>query len=106
MLLLLNDDAPVNRHRPSVDVLFRSLVTAAGADAVALMLTGMGADGAQAMLALRHAGARTLAQDEATSVVFGMPRQAIALGGVQEVLPLEQIAGRLRTLCSVPAARA
>jgi len=103
--LSLSDEAPVNRHRPSVDVLFRSLARAAGADAVALMLTGMGADGAQSMLALRQAGARTLAQDEATSVVFGMPRQAIALGGVQEVLPLEQIAARLRALGSMPTGR-
>jgi two-component system chemotaxis response regulator CheB len=101
----LRDEAPVNRHRPSVDVLFRSLASTAGADAVALMLTGMGADGAQSMLALRQAGARTLAQDEATSVVFGMPRQAIALGGVQEVLPLEHIASRLRLLGSMPTGR-
>ncbi|HEY1228681.1 MAG TPA: chemotaxis response regulator protein-glutamate methylesterase [Ramlibacter sp.] len=97
--LRLTDDAPVNRHRPSVDTLFRSVGEAAGSGAMALMLTGMGADGASAMLALRRCGAMTFAQDEASSVVFGMPRQAIALGGVQEVLPLEDIAARLQAVC-------
>ncbi|WP_427911383.1 protein-glutamate methylesterase/protein-glutamine glutaminase [Ramlibacter sp. MMS24-I3-19] len=97
--LRITDDAPVNRHRPSVETLFKSVGEAAGAAATALMLTGMGADGASAMLAMRRRGATTLAQDEASSVVFGMPRQAIALGGVQEVLPLDGIAARLQALC-------
>ena len=97
-VLRLTDDPPLNRHRPSVDVLFRSMALAARERAVGVMLTGMGADGAQALLELREAGGRTLAQDEASSVVFGMPRQAIALGGAQEVLPLAGMSGRLREL--------
>lgn len=98
--LRVTEDPPVNRHRPSVDTLFRSIARAAGRQAVAVMLTGMGADGAEAMLELSRTGAHTIAQDEATSVVFGMPRQAIALGGVREVLPLGEIAGRLESLLS------
>jgi two-component system chemotaxis response regulator CheB len=81
-----------------VDTLFRSMVQAAGADAVALLLTGMGDDGASALLALRTAGATTLAQDEATSIVFGMPRQAIELGAACEILGLSDIAPRLRAI--------
>jgi two-component system chemotaxis response regulator CheB len=104
-VLRLTDDAPVNRHRPSVDTLFRSMLINAGADVIALLLTGMGDDGAQALLELRQAGACTLAQDEATSVVFGMPRQAIELGAAQEVLPLPQIAPRLRELARAPQQR-
>jgi two-component system chemotaxis response regulator CheB len=103
-VLRLSDEPPVNRHRPSVDTLFRSMVQAAGADAIALLLTGMGDDGAKAMLQLRTAGATTLAQDEATSVVFGMPRQAIELGAAGEVVALGDIAPRLRVLAR-PAAR-
>jgi len=97
--LRLTDDAPVNRHRPSVDTLFRSLADAAGPDCTALLLTGMGGDGAEAMVTLRQRGAMTLAQDEASSVVFGMPRQAILLGGACEVVGLEEVAGRLQALC-------
>lgn len=84
-------DPPVNHHRPSVDVLFRSCARFVGANAVAAILTGMGDDGARGMFAMRQAGARTVAQDEATCVVFGMPREAIALGGAEEVAPLERI---------------
>ncbi len=91
----LSEGEPVNRHRPSVEVLFLSAARAAGAGVVAVMLTGMGKDGARAMLALRQAGAYNLAQDEATSVVFGMPREAIALGAVHEVVPLAMMAPRL-----------
>lgn len=91
----VNDDPAVNRHRPSVDALFRTVADAAGGRAIAVMLTGMGADGAEAMLRLRTAGGYTLAQDEASCVVFGMPRQAIAAGAVREVLPLAQLARRL-----------
>jgi two-component system chemotaxis response regulator CheB len=98
--LRVTDDPPVNRHRPSVDTLFRSIARAAGGQAIGVMLTGMGADGADAMVELRRTGARTIAQDEATSVVFGMPRQAIALGGAQEVLGLPEIAGRLEALAA------
>ncbi|MES2938923.1 MAG: chemotaxis response regulator protein-glutamate methylesterase [Pseudomonadota bacterium] len=99
-VLRLSDAAPVNRHRPSVDTLFRSLLQAAGERTIAVLLTGMGADGAEAMLALRRAGARTLAQDEASCAVFGMPRQAIALGAADEVVTLQDMARRLRELAA------
>jgi two-component system chemotaxis response regulator CheB len=95
LLARLSSEAPVNRHRPSVDVLFRSVALAAGERSIGLMLSGMGADGAEAMLELRLRGARNIAQDEASCVVFGMPKQAIARGGVHEVLPLDAIARRL-----------
>ncbi|RPE74606.1 protein-glutamate methylesterase/protein-glutamine glutaminase [Vulcaniibacterium tengchongense] len=91
----LGDDEPVRRHRPSVDVLFESLAEHAGANAAAALLTGMGDDGARGLLALRRAGAFTLAQDEASSVVWGMPGAAVTLGAAQEVAPLAQIAARL-----------
>ncbi|WP_242392318.1 protein-glutamate methylesterase/protein-glutamine glutaminase [Anaeromyxobacter oryzisoli] len=86
------DGPPVSLHRPSVNVLFRSAAQAAGSNAVGVILTGMGDDGADGMAELRAAGAHTIAQDEATSVVFGMPKEAIARGGVDEVLPLSRIA--------------
>ena len=82
----------VSRHRPSVDVLFRSAARSAGANAMGVIMTGMGDDGARGMLEMHEAGAFTLAQDEATSVVFGMPKEAIARGGVDRIVPLEQIA--------------
>jgi two-component system chemotaxis response regulator CheB len=94
-LVALDDGAPVNRHRPSVEVLFRSAAQLAGRNALGVMLTGMGKDGAQAMLELKQAGAFNLAQDEASCVVFGMPKEAIAVGAVDEVLPLTKIAERL-----------
>jgi two-component system chemotaxis response regulator CheB len=93
--LRVTDDPPVNRHRPSVDSLFRTVAQAAGDRAIGVMLTGMGADGADAMLDLRKAGAYTMAQDESSCIVFGMPRKAIAAGAVREVLPLAQMARRL-----------
>lgn len=93
--LQVTDDPPINRHRPSVDALFRTVAKAAVGQAIGVILTGMGADGAEAMLALKDAGAYTIAQDEPSSVVFGMPRQAISLGAVCEVLPLGQMARRL-----------
>jgi len=101
----VTQDPLVNLHRPSVDVLFDSVARAAGPSAVGALLTGMGKDGARGLLAMRRAGASTIAQDEATSVVFGMPREAIALGGASEVRPLEAIApGLLRLAASdVPA---
>jgi two-component system chemotaxis response regulator CheB len=86
---------PVNRHRPSVDVLFRSCSSYLGANALGVILTGMGNDGAQGLVEMRRAGAATIAQDESTCVVFGMPKEAIALGGADEVLPLERIAPRM-----------
>ena len=91
----VRDGEPVNRHKPSVEVLFESAARVVGPNAFGIMLTGMGGDGAKAMRAMREAGAYNLAQDEATCVVFGMPREAIAQGAVQEVLPLSQIAPHL-----------
>ena len=84
----------VNRHRPSVDVLFRSAANVAGANALGIILTGMGKDGVQGMLEMKQAGSYTIAQDEASCVVFGMPKEAIAAGGVSEVLPLQNISRR------------
>jgi len=86
---------PVNRHRPAVDVLFHSTAAEAAANATGVILTGMGKDGARGLLAMRQAGAWTIGQDEATCVVYGMPREAFALGAVSEVAPLTEIAGRL-----------
>jgi two-component system chemotaxis response regulator CheB len=86
---------PVNRHMPSVEVLFKSAARVVGPNAIGVMLTGMGADGAKAMREMRDAGAYCVAQDEASCVVFGMPREAIAAGAVHEVLPLSQIAPHL-----------
>ncbi len=86
---------PVNRHRPSVDVLFRSAALAAGKNAVGVILTGMGKDGAQGMLEMKNAGAYNFAQDEASCVVFGMPREAIALGAAHEVGPLIELPGKV-----------
>jgi len=82
---------PVNRHRPSVDVLFDSCAQQLGANTVGVILTGMGADGARGMAAMRRAGARTLAQDEASCVVYGMPREAVNAGGVEQSLPLQEL---------------
>jgi two-component system chemotaxis response regulator CheB len=85
-------DGPlVNRHRPSVDVLFRSVAKCAGANALGIIMTGMGDDGAAGLLEMRNAGAQTVAQDEASCVVFGMPREAIKRGGVQKTVPLHLI---------------
>lgn len=91
----LDDTEPVNRHRPSVDVLFHSAARHAGRNAIGVLLTGMGKDGAAGLLAMRQAGAVTLAQDQATSLVFGMPREAIALGAAGETVALDQVAARL-----------
>lgn len=86
-------DGPlVNRHRPSVDVLFRSCAKFAGRNALGVIMTGMGDDGARGLKEMHEAGARTIAEDESTCVVFGMPKEAIALGGVNEVVPLHRIA--------------
>ena len=91
----VRDGEPVNRHKPSVEALFESAARVVGPNAFGIMLTGMGADGARAMRAMRDAGAYNLCQDEATCVVFGMPREAIAHGAAHEVLPLAQIAPHL-----------
>ena len=94
-MIELGDGPQVNRHRPSVEVLFKSVVRQAGRNAIGIMLTGMGRDGADAMKELRDAGAHNIAQDEASCVVYGMPREAVASGGVHEVLPLQKIAGHV-----------
>ena len=88
----------VNQHKPSVDVLFRSAVNSAGREAVAVLMTGMGKDGAKGLLELRKAGGLTLAQDEATSTIFGMPRAAIDMGAVEKVVSLDQIAPLVNNL--------
>jgi two-component system chemotaxis response regulator CheB len=91
----IKDGPLVCRHRPSVDVLFRSAARYAGRNAVGVILTGMGDDGARGMLEMKQAGAATIAQDEASCVVFGMPREAIKLGGVDRILPLHAVAGAI-----------
>lgn len=89
-------DGPlVNRHRPSVDVLFRSVAQVAGANAIGMIMTGMGDDGARGMREMHDAGARTYAQDEASCVVYGMPKEAVRMGGVDEVIPLDRFPGAL-----------
>ena len=88
----LNNGPPVNRHRPSVDVMFRSLAQNAGPNTIGVILTGMGDDGARGIREMRDAGAHTIAQDEKTSVVWGMPGSAVERGGVEQVLPLPKIA--------------
>jgi two-component system chemotaxis response regulator CheB len=90
------DGPPVNRHKPSVDVLFKSAAECAGKDLLALILTGMGDDGARGMKLLHDKGARTIAQNEETCVVFGMPKEAIKLGAVDEVLPLGQMSAAIQ----------
>jgi len=94
----IDDGPPVNRHKPAVDVLFRSVAESAGANAIGAILTGMGDDGARGLLDLKNAGAPTLVQDEATSVVWGMPGAAYKLGAAEEMVPLERIAERLMAL--------
>ncbi len=87
----VRDGEPVNRHKPSVDVLFHSVARIAGAGALGIIMTGMGADGARAMKEMHDAGATTIAQDQASCVVVGMPMEAIRIGGVDHVLPLNQL---------------
>ena len=100
-LVRVKNGPAVNHHRPSVDVLFQSVARSAGKDAIGVLLTGMGADGAKGLLAMHEKGAYTLAQDEQTCVVFGMPREAVRLGAVDDVMPLPRIpraiAGFLQT---------
>jgi two-component system chemotaxis response regulator CheB len=94
----IKDGPLVCRHRPSVDVLFRSTARYAGNNAVGVIMTGMGDDGARGLLEMKEAGAATIAQDEATSVVFGMPHEAIKRGAADKVLPLEAISGLVMRL--------
>jgi len=99
----LDDGPAVNRHKPAVDVLFQSVAQTVGANAIGAILTGMGDDGARGLLAMRQAGARTLIQDEASCVVWGMPGAAHRLGAAEETLPLNRIAERLLALARSPA---
>lgn len=91
----VQDGPPINRHRPSVDVLFRSVARTAGRNAVGVIMTGMGDDGARGLREMHQAGARTIAQDEDSCVVYGMPKEAVKLGAVDEILPLTRIAAAL-----------
>jgi two-component system chemotaxis response regulator CheB len=102
----LDQGPPVNRHRPSVDVLFHSAAASAGKNAVGVILTGMGKDGAAGMLEMKQAGAYNLAQDEASCVVFGMPREAIAIGATHEVGPLHELPGRVMAFFAAHGERA
>jgi two-component system chemotaxis response regulator CheB len=94
----LDDGPPVNRHKPSVDVLFNSVAKCAGQNAIGVLLTGMGKDGAKGLKEMRASGSRTVAQDEATSVVWGMPGEAVAIGAAEDVVPLEDVASHLLAL--------
>jgi two-component system chemotaxis response regulator CheB len=97
-LCRLDSGPPVNRHKPSVDVLFRSVAQQAGRNAIGVILTGMGKDGAAGLREMHDAGCPTIAQDEATSVVWGMPGAAVELGAAAEILPLQQVGARIRSL--------
>jgi two-component system chemotaxis response regulator CheB len=102
-LVQVKDGPRVNRHRPSVDVMFQSVAQAAGKNAIGVILTGMGGDGARGLLAMRQAGASTIAQDEATSVVWGMPKVAIDLGAAERVVPLPAVASEVVRIVSQSA---
>jgi len=101
----LSQADPVNRHRPSVDVLFHSAARMLGSQAIAVILTGMGKDGAIGMKAMHDAGAYTFAQDEASCIVFGMPREAIAQGGVDEIVALDEMTERILAHLRKPVAK-
>lgn len=101
LIVKVNDDAPVNRHKPSVDYLYKSVADQGLSNSVAVILTGMGADGAREMKTLRDLGVKTIAQNEQTCVVYGMPREAVAKGGAEHVLPLETIAQKILSLVEV-----
>ena len=102
-LVQVKDGPRVNRHRPSVDVMFQSVAQAAGKNAIGVILTGMGGDGARGLLAMKQAGAATIAQDEATSVVWGMPKVAIDLGAAERVVPLPAVASEVVRIVSQSA---
>jgi len=94
----LNDGPAVNRHKPSVDVMFRSVAQNVGSNAIGVMLTGMGADGAKAMKEMKDSGAVNIVQDEASSVVWGMPGEAFKQGAADYVLPLDKVAVKIKAL--------
>ena len=98
----ITDEEKVNFHRPSVDVLFNSVAEEIGPKATGVILTGMGSDGAEGLLKMRNKGARTIGQDEASSVVYGMPKAAFEIGAVQDQLPLQEIAGRILKIVGNP----
>lgn len=100
LVVQITDGPLVSRHRPSVDVLFRSVAISVGSKAVGVIMTGMGDDGAQGLCEMKEAGATTIAQDESSCIVFGMPREAIARGAVDVVMPLQEIAGAALSLQS------
>ena len=104
-IIELSQAAPVNHHRPSVDVLFRSAAQCAGENAIGVMLTGMGRDGAVGMLEMRQAGAYNLSQDEASCVVYGMPRAAVEIGAVHETVPIQEMAARVLARATVSGQR-
>jgi two-component system, chemotaxis family, protein-glutamate methylesterase/glutaminase len=91
----LKDGPLVNRHKPSVDVLFRSVALYAGKNAIGVIMTGMGSDGANGLLEMKEAGAYTIAQDEKSCVVFGMPKEAIKINAADKVIPLNKIASSI-----------
>lgn len=95
LVCALSQSEPVNRHRPAVDVLFRSVAEIVGRQAIGVLLTGMGKDGAQGLLAMRQAGAWTVAQDQESCIVYGMPREAVAIGAAAESAPLKEVAQRV-----------
>ena len=97
-VLRLDDGVPVNRHKPSVDVLFRSVAQNAGRNAIGVILTGMGKDGARGLREMLDAGSQTIAQDEASSVVWGMPGEAVSLGAAQHIMALDCVAAKVRSL--------
>ena len=94
----LDDGDAVNRHKPSVDVLFSSVAKSAGENAIGVLLTGMGKDGARGLAEMRASGSRTVAQDEATSVVWGMPGEAVSAGAVEDIVPIDKMAAHVREL--------
>jgi two-component system chemotaxis response regulator CheB len=96
----LDDGTPVNRHKPSVDVLFRSVAQNAGRNAIGVILTGMGKDGARGLKEMLEAGSQTIAQDEATSVVWGMPGEAVNIGAAQHVIPLDDVSNKITSLAT------
>ena len=102
----VKDGPLVSRHRPSVDVLFKSVARYAGSNAIGAILTGMGADGAAGLKEMKDMGAETVAQDEASCVVFGMPKEAIRMGGASHVVPLDRVAAVLLDLVGRKAAHA
>ncbi len=101
----IRDGPLINRHRPSVDFMFRSVARIAGSNALGILMTGMGDDGARGLLDMRQAGARTAAQDEASCVVFGMPQEAIKLGAAQQTISLDQIPALITSMSSMQAGR-